>query len=230
MTSIQPPIYLSFAMQFTTVCTRAHSRRTFPSLSGRHVCIPKGIAPALKGPTLVDRTAVVPEDTVEVAFLGEAEHACWPHRYNPTILSDEFFPGQAFCLRQTMKVLFREKDISRLVAAARVASCALESKAVFIEGFVHSQCLCGRRDESRFGSAGSRLHGYLDWGEKDSNLRRQSQQIYSLPPLTTREPPHASTLIWTMSHDPITPRKTLSSHLPDSNRGPRDYKSRALAN
>jgi hypothetical protein len=29
------------------------------------------------------------------------------------------------------------------------------------------------------------------WGEKDSNLRRLSQQIYSLPPLTTREPPHS---------------------------------------
>ena len=28
------------------------------------------------------------------------------------------------------------------------------------------------------------------WGEKDSNLRRRSQQIYSLPPLTAREPPH----------------------------------------
>ena len=28
------------------------------------------------------------------------------------------------------------------------------------------------------------------WGEKDSNLRRLSQQIYSLPPLTTRVPPH----------------------------------------
>jgi hypothetical protein len=27
------------------------------------------------------------------------------------------------------------------------------------------------------------------WGEKDLNLRRLSQQIYSLPPLTTREPP-----------------------------------------
>ena len=29
------------------------------------------------------------------------------------------------------------------------------------------------------------------WGEKDSNLRRRSQQIYSLPPLTTRESPRS---------------------------------------
>ena len=28
----------------------------------------------------------------------------------------------------------------------------------------------------------------LKWGEEDSNLRRLSQQIYSLPPLTAREP------------------------------------------
>ena len=45
---------------------------------------------------------------------------------------------------------------------------------------------------------------------KDSDLRRLSQQIYSLPPLTTRE----------------TPLK--KSQLRDSNSGPRDYKSRAL--
>ena len=28
------------------------------------------------------------------------------------------------------------------------------------------------------------------WREKDSDLRRLSQQIYSLPPLTAREPLH----------------------------------------
>ena len=31
------------------------------------------------------------------------------------------------------------------------------------------------------------------WGGEDSNLRRLSQQIYSLPPLTAREPPHPVT-------------------------------------
>ena len=30
----------------------------------------------------------------------------------------------------------------------------------------------------------------MKWVEKDSNLRRQSQQIYSLPPLATRESTH----------------------------------------
>ena len=29
-----------------------------------------------------------------------------------------------------------------------------------------------------------------EWGGEDLNLRRLRQQIYSLPPLTTREPPH----------------------------------------
>ena len=47
-----------------------------------------------------------------------------------------------------------------------------------------------------------------NWGVKDSNLRRRSQQIYSLSPLTTRETPRLSRL-W------------------DLNPGPRDYKSRA---
>ena len=30
----------------------------------------------------------------------------------------------------------------------------------------------------------------IKWGDKDSNLGRRSQQIYSLPPLTARESPH----------------------------------------
>ena len=30
----------------------------------------------------------------------------------------------------------------------------------------------------------------IGWREKDSDLRRLSQQIYSLPPLTAREPLH----------------------------------------
>ena len=30
----------------------------------------------------------------------------------------------------------------------------------------------------------------MEWGREDSNLRRLSQQIYSLPPLTARELPH----------------------------------------
>ena len=31
---------------------------------------------------------------------------------------------------------------------------------------------------------------YFKWMEKDSNLRRRCQQIYSLPPLATRESIH----------------------------------------
>ena len=34
-------------------------------------------------------------------------------------------------------------------------------------------------------------HCLLWWGGEDSNPRRLRQQIYSLPPLSTREPPHA---------------------------------------
>ncbi len=180
-------------MQFTTVCTGAHSGRRLPGLSRRYICIPEGITPALKRATLVDGTSVVPEDTVEVPLLGKAEHAHRTNRHNPTILSDKFLPGQTFCLRQTLEVLLREKNVSRFVPAARVATSALKMKAVFVEGFLHARCLCGRRDESRFYATGSRLNDHTDWGEKDSNLRRQSQQIYSLPPLTTREPPHAPT-------------------------------------
>ena len=50
----------------------------------------------------------------------------------------------------------------------------------------------------------------LWWGRTDSNQRSESQQIYSLPPLATRELP----LIW--------------SFMSESNQQPADYKSAAL--
>ena len=59
----------------------------------------------------------------------------------------------------------------------------------------------------------------LWWGEEDSNLRRLSQQIYSLPRLTAS----------------VSPRFTFQnvyelSQQRDSNPRPADYKSAALAN
>ena len=62
------------------------------------------------------------------------------------------------------------------------------------------------------------------WGEKDSNLRRLRQQIYSLPHLTALVSPQI---------DPVKPDtehhsfKELSRWT-DSNRRPADYKSAAL--
>ena len=53
------------------------------------------------------------------------------------------------------------------------------------------------------------------WVVMDSNHRRHSQQIYSLP--------HLATLVTTLLSFPL-------SLLSDSNQRPRDYKSRALAN
>ena len=53
------------------------------------------------------------------------------------------------------------------------------------------------------------------WVVMDSNHRRHSQQIYSLP--------HLATLVTTQTF-------LFLSLLSDSNQRPRDYKSRALAN
>ena len=61
-------------------------------------------------------------------------------------------------------------------------------------------------------------HVVIVWGEKDSNLRRRCQQIYSLPHLTTLESPRY-----------IFYSKNLSRWR-DSNPRPADYKSAALAN
>lgn len=58
----------------------------------------------------------------------------------------------------------------------------------------------------------------LMWGEEDSNLRRLSQQIYSLPHLTALVSPRL-----------ISQYKELSRWR-DSNPRPADYKSAALAN
>ncbi len=40
------------------------------------------------------------------------------------------------------------------------------------------------------------LAGHFWWGKMDSNHRRQSQQIYSLSPLATREFPHMKLWSW----------------------------------
>ena len=47
-------------------------------------------------------------------------------------------------------------------------------------------------NENRRTSAGvfACIYFEIKWGDKDSNLGRRSQQIYSLPPLTARESPH----------------------------------------
>ena len=39
------------------------------------------------------------------------------------------------------------------------------------------------------------------WGEMDSNHRSRWQQIYSLPPLATREPPHFGAGDWNRTHN-----------------------------
>ncbi len=61
------------------------------------------------------------------------------------------------------------------------------------------------------------------WGEQDSNLRRQSQQIYSLSSLTKLEYLPFSFLFLSSNQT-----KTKKSRWRDSNPRPRDYKSRAL--
>jgi hypothetical protein len=59
------------------------------------------------------------------------------------------------------------------------------------------------------------------WGEKDSNLRRLRQQIYSLPHLTALvSPPGSCGCAYSFSKN--------MSRWTDSNRRPADYKSAAL--
>ena len=65
----------------------------------------------------------------------------------------------------------------------------------------------------------SRLIFLMLWGEQDSNLRRRSQQIYSLPHLATLESPQTT-------HN----NYLKTSRWTDSNRRPADYKSAALTN
>ena len=48
------------------------------------------------------------------------------------------------------------------------------------------------------------------WMEKDSNLRRRCQQIYSLPPLATRESIHINGTYRARTYDPLLVRQMLS--------------------
>ena len=49
-----------------------------------------------------------------------------------------------------------------------------------------------------------------EWVEKDSNLRRRCQQIYSLPPLATRESTHINGTNRARTYDPLLVRQVLS--------------------
>ena len=50
-----------------------------------------------------------------------------------------------------------------------------------------------------------------EWVEKDSNLRRRCQQIYSLPPLATREPIQIFDGAYrARTYDPLLVRQMLS--------------------
>ena len=50
-----------------------------------------------------------------------------------------------------------------------------------------------------------------EWVEKDSNLRRRCQQIYSLPPLATRESTHGLYGTYrARTYDPLLVRQMLS--------------------
>ena len=51
------------------------------------------------------------------------------------------------------------------------------------------------KDSNRFGFSKLVTLSSSYWMEKDSNLRRRCQQIYSLPPLATRESIHNKLLL-----------------------------------
>ncbi len=69
--------------------------------------------------------------------------------------------------------------------------------------------------------------GVRVWGEKDSNLRRLRQQIYSLPHLTALVSPLAVCDVCVISSKNFSGYSRVSRWT-DSNRRPADYKSAAL--
>ena len=85
----------------------------------------------------------------------------------------------------TKEVLYLLSYVGPKVRAEQKRETGLEPATPSLEGWRSSQ-LSYSRPVSRF---------HEQWGGEDSNLRRLSQQIYSLPPLTAREPP-LQTINW----------------------------------
>ena len=149
---------------------------------------PERICTALDRPTFIyPALSVLQENAVVVLLLEKTHHLEEAHINDAAICIRESpdIKAQARC--HSVHIILAEKDISGFAAAAVSASFASELQTVFIEAAAHLNPLL---DNEVFPFRGRPLK----WREKDSDLRRLSQQIYSLPPLTAREPLHISHL------------------------------------
>ena len=129
--------------------------------------------------------AFFPKDAIVVSFFLQSQSLLISVILNPTaiffyeILFLDFKP-----LSESCQIIFGKINDAGGNSATIGAPLAFKAKTVFIKAVIVRQSAI-----------------FFLWGVKDSNLRRLSQQIYSLSPLTTRETPQkAACRIWT--HDP----------------------------
>ena len=102
-------------------------------------------------------------------------------------------------MKQSVQIIVGQEDISGVESAAARTPRTFEPQSILVKTSAHIALLASYRtikyNSSRIQKKGlsvKRKDLKTIWGEKDLNLRRRSQQIYSLPPLTTREPPHCA--------------------------------------
>ena len=98
-----------------------------PGLGTGHVLSPEGERAALSRPDVVDGAATVPEDTVEVRLVNEADAAIDP----PQVLAAEGLSIQCEIDRKARDLGFVDPDVA-VSSAAVAAAAALEVQAVAV--------------------------------------------------------------------------------------------------
>ena len=99
---------------------------------------PKRITPALKGAVAVHRTtAVLPEDTIVVVLLREADAAEVSDVYVSAEFRKERIPAKTGPLAQCLDIAICQEHVPGLMPAAPGTSDTLEAQTVLIEDFIH---------------------------------------------------------------------------------------------
>lgn len=158
---------------------------------------PKRISRALRGANGVNFAAVIPKNAVKTGFFFQGNTASFSAVQKTAVNPKKILRSHIQKRSDFFRFAFLEKHNARFVAAAGGAAAAFELQSVIVK---HSRYFKTEEKESQEIKRQKKIRINPDFGERRiRTFEGVSQQIYSLAPLATREPPR------------------FSSHLSDSN-------------
>jgi hypothetical protein len=197
-------------MLYSLADSRTGKTEICPIFQEIKVRFPEWIAPTLERSVFIDAASFFPEYAVVIIFFDKAQFYFIAHINKSAVGFNKFTLCHTFPLCRSFEVRMREKNESRGIPAAVRTTRAFEIETAIIKRnhglLLRLKSLEQIYSVSRlYESENQDTESMIDlgekkgvirsceqlllWGVEDLNLRRLSQQIYSLPPLTTRETP-----------------------------------------